>query len=174
MVNKDDQTEDESDNGSVFGRGVLLFRTFFLLDLLLRSVSDELSSLVSMNSRLLKLSLAAARSFSLSPPADFLFFSSFTPPDFLLSLMVDKGFSFFFLKDKYLRLMTGFLLCASLLGAGCRCWSSSFSSAALFVLLLCFVVLPLRLRRLDVPLLEDGEEEVDQNHIGRNNQDWVC
>lgn len=58
--------------------------TFFLLDLLLWSESDELS-LVSMNSRLLKLSLPP-RSLSLSPPADFLFFSSFLPPDFLLSL----------------------------------------------------------------------------------------
>lgn len=62
--------------------------TFFLLDLLLWSESDELSSLVSMNSRLLKLSLPPPppRSLSLSPPVDFLFFSSFLPPDFLLSL----------------------------------------------------------------------------------------
>lgn len=64
--------------------------TFFLLDLLLllRSESDELSSLVSMNSLLLKLS--PPRSRSLSPPADFLFFSSFLPPDFLLSLRREK------------------------------------------------------------------------------------
>lgn len=55
--------------------------TFFLLDLdldldlLLRSESDELSSLVSMNSLLLKLSLPP-RSRSFSPPADFRFLSS--------------------------------------------------------------------------------------------------
>lgn len=64
--------------------------TFFLLDLLLWSESDELSSLVSMNSRLLKLSLPPPRSLSLSPPADFLFFSSFLPPDFLLSLTGER------------------------------------------------------------------------------------
>lgn len=63
--------------------------TFFLLDLLLWSESDELSSLVSMNSRLLKLSFPP-RSLSLSAPADFLFLSSFLPPDFLLSLMGEK------------------------------------------------------------------------------------
>lgn len=61
--------------------------TFFLLDLLLWSESDELSSLVSMNSRLLKLSFPPR---SLSAPADFLFLSSFLPPDFLLSLMGEK------------------------------------------------------------------------------------
>ncbi len=51
------------------------------------SVSDELSSL-DMNSRLLKLSLPVARSFSFSlPPPDFLvLFSSFFPPFFFLSL----------------------------------------------------------------------------------------
>ena len=63
---------------------ILIIITCFAF-FLLRSESDELSSLVSMNSRLLKLSLPPPRSLSLSPPVDF-FFSSFLPPDFLLSL----------------------------------------------------------------------------------------
>lgn len=75
-----------ADDGSCCSRFIISGFTFFLLDLLLWSESDELSSLVSMNSRLLKLSLPPPRSLSLSPPEDFLFFSSFLPPDFLLSL----------------------------------------------------------------------------------------
>lgn len=75
-----------ADDGSCCCLFIISGFTFFLLDLLLWSESDELSSLVSMNSRLLKLSLPPPRSLSLSPPEDFLFFSSFLPPDFLLSL----------------------------------------------------------------------------------------